>query len=53
MLMYLVTSVVFKPQLGLELSMIGAVYVALTVPCAVSSIVVGMLTDKLVRNSLV
>ena len=53
MLVYLVTSVVFQPQIGLKLSAIGAIYVAFTVPCAVSSIVVGMLTDKLVRNTLV
>ena len=33
--------------------MIGAVYLAITVPCAVSAIVVGMLTDKLVRNTFV
>ena len=33
--------------------MIGAVYLALTVPYVVSSIVVGKLTDKLVRYTLV
>jgi len=46
------TSVFFQPQLGLGLSVIGAVYVALTVPYVVSSIVVGKLTDKLVRYTL-
>jgi len=54
MLMCLVfTYVCFLPTSGLGLSVIGAVYLALTVPYVVSSIVVGKLTDKLVRYTLV
>ena len=33
--------------------MIGVVYLALTVPSVISTIVVGKLTDKLVRYTLV
>jgi len=42
-------SVFFQHQLGLGLSVIGAIYLPISVPYVNSSIVVGKLTDKLVR----
>ena len=48
MLLCSCTSVI-QLQLGLGVGVIGAVYVPLGVPFVVSCIVVGKLTDKLVR----
>ena len=46
--MFVYTSV-FQLQLGLAVAAIGAIYIAIGVPYIISSIIVGRLTDKLVR----